>query len=133
MCALDPPKPKELTLIRRMPSSGQGVSFVGTEIRHSLKGMRGLGLWKCRLGGIKPCSNICIDLMIPAKPATDSRCPIYRPELVNQLINKKRAIKSWRPTFVFTEPTQRGLSLSCVMVFAIAFNSAKSPADVPVP
>ena len=53
--ALLPPKPKALTPASRgWPASGQGSSFCTTRSGRRSKGMSGLGVWKCRLGGSWP-------------------------------------------------------------------------------
>lgn len=39
--------------------------------------MFGFGSRKCRLGGTLPCLTISTDLMNPATPAAESRCPMF--------------------------------------------------------
>ena len=65
-----------LTLIRRKPSVGQLVAFVGTESFHASKLIRGFGSSNKRLGGMRPFSSMKIALMSPARPAAASRWPI---------------------------------------------------------
>ena len=77
MWTLVPPNPNELTPARGgAASAGQGSSWVGTRRAIWSKGMYGLGVSKCRLGGIWPWRSASAALSRPAIPAAASGWPM---------------------------------------------------------
>ena len=84
MWALLPPKPNPLTPANRRAgvpgapaASGQGSSFCTTRSGSRAKGISGLGVWKCRLGGSWRCFRASAAFIRLATPDAVSMCPMF--------------------------------------------------------
>ena len=73
---LVPPMPNALTPARRGPGPAHLVNLVGTKNGEDAKSIFGLGVSKCRLGGISPVLRQWATLIIPASPEMVLRWPI---------------------------------------------------------
>ena len=110
-CALVPLKPNELTPARRRPA-GHALRAVTTATGSVAHAMCGLGLRRCRCGGISSCWSESTTLIRPATPAAASRWPML----------------------VLTDPMRSGRMRGApVNAAARARTSIGSPSEVPVP
>lgn len=71
-----PPKPNELTEIRRSPTVGHSMHHVGSEILRCSMSIRLLICLKFVFGAIIPVSRIDTALISPARLLAPCRCPI---------------------------------------------------------